>query len=116
MTRSHSSATLARLTEVDPSTIRVRESFDGLTIVTADLPSGRRAMAVMPSLRPGTPNRVRRLWLDRAEANLTGRCPRCDAVSGARPDGDGQMVHAVGCRVMDDSVLARWLLTGGQAP
>jgi hypothetical protein len=108
-------AHLAQLTRTDPATVRRTSGpGDAFDLWVADLPDGRRIAAVMPKLLPGAPASVRRRVRDRATANLTGRCPRCDAPAGV-PDAQAGFQHETGCPLVGDAGMSRWIDPKSQA-
>lgn len=108
MSRADTAAVLAKVATADPSTL-ARERRGNFDVWSATLPSGRPAVCVMPALKNGAPASVRRWARDRALANLTGRCPRCDAVTGAHPYRVAEMSHEDGCTLQDTSPVQRWI-------
>lgn len=104
MNRAHTAATVATLTDVDPSTITQGGTYGHLSLWSATTVDGRTVVAVLPALRACAPARWQRVYLGRVEANLTGRCPACQAVL----DTTGHTEHANRCPVVDPR-LSRWL-------
>lgn len=98
--RAERSAVLASLTTVDPETIRIAEVIDGVAVVLGQREDGENVCAFLPVLRKGASKRMRRLWWDRARADLTGQCPRCEGVFGAEDDGN-ELAHEPSCPVND---------------
>lgn len=104
MKRADTAARIATLTDVDPATITRGGTYGHLTLWSASTADGRTVVAVLPALRTCTPARWQRVYLDRVEANLTGRCPACQAVL----DTTGHSEHDGRCPVVDPR-LTRWL-------
>jgi hypothetical protein len=113
MSRAERQAVIALLSDVDPSTITLEEVIDGVAIITATTSDGKKTLAMMPALKPRTPGRITRIWHDRVESNLTGRCPRCHAVAGTTVDECADLAHDDGCPVADSRMLTAHVDTQG---
>lgn len=110
MTIAATSAAVARLTSVDPATIVKVYDCGGETLWRATNADGHVILAILPTLKDTAPRRIKRDYQNRVQATLTGRCPVCDAVSGATGTG-ASMRHDPTCRVGNLATKGeRWLL------
>jgi hypothetical protein len=70
----------------------------------------RSAMLMLPALLPRAPRRAQRAYRDRVRANLTGACPRCEAILGVGGEVTAEMWHEPTCSLdADITLLARWI-------
>lgn len=65
--------------------------------------SDNNVLAVTFSIPSEAPTRVIQILEDRRDATLTGRCVRCDAVTGAQ-DGQATMAHEPWCPLSNERV------------
>ena len=83
------------------------DTADGITIWSRD-----HVAVFMPTPRRSWGPAVMVVYMARVEANMTGQCPLCLAVSDAHPTAPGHaagaIAHARDCSVAD-AAFARWL-------
>jgi len=102
-------ALASRLAEVGPSIIfgSGKGRGDEVTSVVVDLENGKKAL-VYPLVPPvGASDELLLLYSARATANIKGRCPLCDAVTGLMGQDStgvtgGEMMHDADCPVSND--------------
>lgn len=110
MTRAGTSHHLARVSTVDPTTVALVAIVDGIALVTATAHDSGAFTLAIPALLANAPGKARRAWWDRVVTNLTGRCPRCDAVAGSTAHGL-TVTHHLDCLAGDSPWLAAWTHT-----
>lgn len=106
MSRAQVAALLARV-DAEPAAIRSAPAdLPGFTRWFAPGRRGGAVTTILPTVKATAPDFVHRQRLDFVTASLTGRCPRCDAVSG-HLRASLEMVHADSCDLLDS--IDPWL-------
>lgn len=100
----------ALMTTVRPETIRLLKSIGTDDVFIAQTTDGNNVMCVMPGLSIAAPADVQTWMHQRVTANLTGRCPACDACINANDNTNATIPHKDACTIIGrPKWVAKWL-------
>jgi hypothetical protein len=94
------------MTTVDSTSIKLFRTIGTDDIYTAKTEDNANVLCVVPGLSIAAPRDVREWMRQRVEANLTGRCPACDACVTATQNITGTIKHEDSCTI---STLPAWV-------
>jgi hypothetical protein len=106
----------AVMTTVLPETIRRGHRVGHDEVYFGLTNSGKAVIAFMPGLTIDAPPKVCQWMLQRATANLTGRCPVCDACIDVSSGIQSTIRHETYCNLDGrPDWVARWLVSAPDA-